>query len=436
MFVELAGSIDSSILLIPGQYCRLELISADGKWLSDWQYTVGDQTVKHEAGTSVGSVMHNWRTCRSQFPELFARMLVWQSPTACVDSIVWSWQIQEEGARFAACIRVVDSLQTCWTEQAMRGAFAMQQFQACVPASCTPLCQVTDTGFSMPAKAAARKYHEVLRTQLASKARLEKTGCQMKVGARELAQTALVMHDRMVELNRQSNTVLAECRAGGWFHYRPTKAGLVKSSDQEWAACLTEGSSRMDSEFRRRRDSWVVNGVPNPIADNAVEKVEREISYWQDADPLLLSGEAEMDHLELRRLQAAMLHPSVRTDVEAELAMVALCCSQNPVRKRALKDNPSRAFRSASWRTELSKKRKLEDALWPSVTGKLHSKKLKKQMLKKLKGKLWKDLSKAKKRRTRRWQLKPNRKRRMQKMQCHQQSVQKRMQLGPAKQSG
>ena len=165
------------------------------------------------------------------------------------------------------------------------------------------------------------------------------------------------MHDRMVELNSQNNTVLAECRAGGWFHYRPTKAGLVKASDQEWAASLTEGSSRMDNEFRKRRDSCVVNGVPNLIADNAVEKVEREVSYWQDADPLLLSGKPEMDHLELRRLQAAMLHPSVRSDIEAELAMVALCCSQNPIRTRATKDNLTRAVRSASWRTELSKKK-------------------------------------------------------------------------------
>ncbi len=81
--------------------------------------------------------------------------------------------------------------------------------QGCVPASCTPLCQVTDTGFLMPAKSAARRHQENVMSELAMKARLEKTGCQTKVGPRELLQTAEVMHKRMVELNRQHNTVLA-----------------------------------------------------------------------------------------------------------------------------------------------------------------------------------------------------------------------------------
>ncbi len=91
----------------------------------------------------------------------------------------------------------------------------------------------------------------------------------------------------------------------------------------------------MDSEFRVNRDSWVIDGVPKPIADQAVEKVGLAVSYWSDPDPLLLTGEPEMDELELRQLQACMLHPSARADVEAELAMVALCCNRMLVRIKA-----------------------------------------------------------------------------------------------------
>ena len=66
---------------------------ADGKWLGDWQYTVGAVTTQHWNGQSVGNMMVSWRQARQDRPDLFDhRLKVWQSPTATVDVIVWNWQ--------------------------------------------------------------------------------------------------------------------------------------------------------------------------------------------------------------------------------------------------------------------------------------------------------------------------------------------------------
>jgi hypothetical protein len=310
--------VDSSILLVPGQYCRLELIDSDGKWLKTWQYTVDGQTVKHEQGESVGNLMSGWREARKKHPGLFTHeVIIWQSPTATVDSIVWSWQQMEEAGRFSCLVRLVDSLRTCWTEQSDKVNFACQTMQGCVPASCTPLVQVTDTGFAMPMKAAASVHLEKLQSRLSLKARLEKAPAQLKVGPAELLETALVMHRRAVELNEQHRTVLAEARACGWLHWRPVlSTGILQlSSSQQWADSFTEGSSRMDQTFREGRNDWVRFGVPQPLPAETAPQNELVTSYWTDQQPLVVEAEQDLlSEIDLRRLHAAMLHPSVRSE--------------------------------------------------------------------------------------------------------------------------
>ena len=202
-------------------HCRLENISQEGTWIESESFQIGDKVVHRKAGEAVGNTMLSWRQLRQESPELFLKVKVWQTPTAFVDSVVYNWQQKEESGRFQNLLRLVDSLRTHWTDQAAETNFLCQAVQVSVPPGCTPLGQVTDTGFAMPGKAAAREYHDELRSVLCAKARSEKARQQYKVGCREILQTAVIMHEKYESLNSQSNTVLAEARACGWFHHRP-----------------------------------------------------------------------------------------------------------------------------------------------------------------------------------------------------------------------
>ncbi len=143
-----------------GVHCRLENISETGEWLQAETFNVGDVVCSRKKGEKVGNIMQSWRKCRATEPELFKNMKVWQSPTAFVDGVIWAWQQKEESSRFESLVRIVDSLATCWSPDSTQRNFLSQTVQAAVPPGCTPLMQVTDNGFAMPAKAAAREEHD------------------------------------------------------------------------------------------------------------------------------------------------------------------------------------------------------------------------------------------------------------------------------------
>ena len=105
------GEIDTSILVVPGKHCKLESIDDAGRWVADEEFQVGDVKVVRRAGQKAGRLMKAWRRLREKSPELFKGILVWQSPTAFVDGIVWSWQQAEEARRFESCIRLAPDQQ-------------------------------------------------------------------------------------------------------------------------------------------------------------------------------------------------------------------------------------------------------------------------------------------------------------------------------------
>ena len=145
---------------MPGVHCRLENISQAGRWIEAENFWVGDKEVVREAGEPVGNTMQSWRELRQSHPEMFLSVRVWQSHTAFVDGVIYSWQQKEEAARFANLLRLVDSLRTHWTEAASERNFLLNSCQAGVSPGTTPLGQITDTGFAMPGKAACREKHD------------------------------------------------------------------------------------------------------------------------------------------------------------------------------------------------------------------------------------------------------------------------------------
>ena len=226
-------------------------------------------------GDPVGNFMPTWRRIRREEPERFKNKRVWQSPTAFVDTVIYSWMQEEEAARFPNLLRLVDSLTTHWTEQAAERNWLCNTMQADVPACCTPLGQITDTGLAMPGKAACRQTHEDQRYLFKLKARQQKTKPVLKVGGREILQAVDAMHDCWVGLSEDREVVMAEGRACGWLHFRPDRTGLLVQADtQIWARRFTEGSSRMGPEFRQNRDSWVRDGLVLPLEAGELEAVE------------------------------------------------------------------------------------------------------------------------------------------------------------------
>ena len=135
-----------------------------------------------------------------------------------------------EATEFVSQVRIVDAFRTAWTDQSQEVNWLTSAAQVCVAPGCTPLSQVTDTGLAAPAKAAARQEQDRLKTLLLLKARQEKTTCQLRVGPAEILSVAVAMHDRMVSLNAERQTVLAEAIACGWLAYRPAQGRLAPVS--------------------------------------------------------------------------------------------------------------------------------------------------------------------------------------------------------------
>ncbi len=132
---------------------------------------------------------------------------------------------------------------------------------------------------------------------------------------------------------------------------------------QPWAAGLTEGSSRIGPEQTSERGAHVTDGVPNPLPDRKLEPAEgqAQLSYFdQNAEPdlVLLGQPAVQQGLDQLRLEAALLHPNLRSQEEETLGEVALLTSQTAVRQRdsEAERNLAREQRAEQWIVNLGRK--------------------------------------------------------------------------------
>ena len=186
----------------------------EGTWTESHSFRYAGQLFEREKGAKVGNIMLPWRQLRASQPAMLRQgVLIWQSPTAYVDGVLWAWQQDLEGSSFEPLLRLVDALSTHWSEAAGERGFMLQQVQASIPAGCTPVLQVTDTAMAQPAKSAARSEHERQKRLFLLKAGQEKVRPSFKYGAREMLQVAIVMHKKMEQLAEERNTVLSEARA-------------------------------------------------------------------------------------------------------------------------------------------------------------------------------------------------------------------------------
>jgi len=197
--------------------------------------------------------------------------------------------------------------------------------------------------------------------------------------------------------------VLSELRATGWLHYRPLQGKLERASSEPWAAKWTEGTHKMSPAFRANRESHVKDGKPAYEEKAGAAPDVLEENYFDATDALELVAEPDcLSQVEQRRLDAALLHPSVRKEVEAELAELALVTSQKP--KKAKEGGPklakqAREEKVKAWRLALGGKAIAARLAALVPYSKASKKKVKKHLLKSVKGKLKLKKPKAKKNR-------------------------------------
>ncbi len=109
----------------------------------------------------------------------------------------------------------------------------------------------------------------------------------------------------------------------------------------------------MGPAFRLRRDQFIHCGVPaKQISKTELigEPRELQISYFEPSvDDLELEGQPDiLLPQEQAEMEAALLHPSIRTAVQQEMAEIALVTSQ----KSAVKKKPTTTTSSKMSRVE------------------------------------------------------------------------------------
>ena len=113
---------------------------------------------------------------------------------------------------------------------------------------------------------------------------------------------------------------------------------------------LDRSTHKMGSNFREHREDHVVEGIPQHVMLE-VKPQRLEDAYFDDYDALVIEAEPDvLTMVEQRRLDAALLHPSMRAEIEQELAELQLMASQLP-RKCKLKEGGSKkqSSREKSW---------------------------------------------------------------------------------------
>ena len=252
-----------------------------------------------------------------------------------------------------------------WTSQADEVAMLTYRLRTAVPASLTGQLQLTDVGLAQPAKASLQRYLEELKDRMRAKARAEGVHPTYKASETDILQGALEMHDTMVKLNSEKQTVLRVARACGWLHYRPDGAGnLVEAGRQPWAKDFPEGHSKLGPELLAQRGSFVREGKPVPLEKR--EEGQEEEGELQPARQFenapTHSGfffdmplDFDMSEKETEQILELLQHPRERQNMPW-LQKVSQTTSQKKARKDKQKKKGLKKEALEEWRKKAGKK--------------------------------------------------------------------------------
>ena len=121
-------------------------------------------------------------------------------------------------------------------------------------------------------------------------------------GPFEILTVACAMHDRMVSLNDEKETVLQACRAGGWFAYRPGPDGNpTRCSEQDWAKPHSDCAGRLPQSLLDTRYTWLDDAGKPTLSFS-------ELPAWHKDGKVVPDKPAEAD-LQLDDLDCAQRVP-------------------------------------------------------------------------------------------------------------------------------
>ncbi|CAE8706526.1 unnamed protein product [Polarella glacialis] len=273
-------------------YCSKEVgkRKTTGKWKEYERYQYGGKLIERKAGKCVGMILKSWVQMRKRKPELFENWEVYSQPGAVVDTIIQSWELEEQSEEFPCSVWCRDMLASGYTVECRMKQSVAQQIPCQVKAGVTPIVQLTDTDFGFNFKASLAAAHVEMRQEMKAKARIQGKIATFKCGVpeiMELLETARKAHE--VRLKR-SDWIVAALRRNGYFHWRPCwkQDCLVEASLQDWRQELPEGSYRYPSHWLEERGSLLKEGVPKM---SALKDLEDAVTRAKDAEEYFCRSE-------------------------------------------------------------------------------------------------------------------------------------------------
>ena len=352
---EIIGSVGKGLLVVPGQWARLDNISNNGTWLKTETFQVGETVITRTKGTSAGRVLLPYRRLRESHPELMSKIELMQQPAANVDSVILTWSIEAQAQQYPASLWQRDCFSSVFSDTAIESMALANQLSCLVAEKCTSKLQITDTDFSKQFKSYVRNKLIELRAQWQTERKEEHS--VWKVGPLQLVTAVVHAQEKMSEKNLRDNWVLRAAVRNGILVYRPDPASgqLVELLSQPWAESmgLEIGTKRYNPEWLRDRLKWKDDsGVPKE-ADWNLSKTAKNISdlqvwdYWHPEDDKDLPEDQQMPEIE----------DAIADDLELELQN-SLSLRISPALRRAQLRRMGTPEYEAKQKTALSKRLK------------------------------------------------------------------------------
>ena len=418
---EVKGHILPSIIVVKGQYARLDNISDAGTFIRDEIFWVGDKKFDRKAGTSTKGLMASYVELRKRRPELFKNLVVFQQPAAWMDEITQLWAIEDLARRVPQAVHQRDLFAAALSDTCKKGMQLGLQIPSWIASKMSAVLQLTDTDVAFPMKRDAEAAKEELSRAMRSAAARRGERASFHCGAEQIMEIAAKAHEGMIERNAKSKIVLAGSRRNGMLAWRPdlNNQVLYDPAGEEWCRDFPQSSHRLkeswiadrhkwlDADGRPKRADWSRSDAAETEADLAEhDYCSKMAEHMQDhtveiggkiIEVPVINIDSDDQSLFSDADALASLHPKLRRMVKAAL--------KNPrndksavaraAQKKLEKDRVQSALNELGdqWREMLAKalpttsRGQMLASLQPGVAGK-DKKKMKKHQKKVLKGKL------------------------------------------------
>ena len=296
------GKILPSLLVLQAPHNRLSNIDNQGRYIKAQTFYVAGKEVKHVPTRLCSSnVVRQYVELRNKFPELFTKLVVMFSPSACVDEVIYCWDLEDLSNRFPQMLETRDLMGAPATPTSKIAKRAVSCIAAWISPGMTPCGQLTDTDLAFPAQAGARrKKTEIMSRQ--RDAHLSSNPSESgtyRCTAQDMMEIAIAAHDAMVRLNEVDDIVLKGLRRNGEFAWRPDleRNRLVRSDTQAWAVGKPEGSHRLRPDWFVDRYSWLdVEGRPQREQLEKMSLKKKTVEEMLHTDSPIVASEFLSDY--------------------------------------------------------------------------------------------------------------------------------------------